>query len=229
MRAKTEQRETARRLRGEGRTYDEIQAALGVSKSSISLWVRDVPVPNADRVRRDRLRRAAETRWGPVRAQRDEERRATKAAAAAEIGPLSDRDLFLVGIALYWAEGSKDKPYDRRESAAFINSDPDVVSVYLRWLRLLGFGEERWRLRVSIHESADVAAAERFWAGLAEVPVERLSRSTLKRHNPTTVRKNVGDSYRGCLVVSVLDSADLYRRIEGWWSRIVVETARRKP
>ncbi|MFD0258134.1 hypothetical protein ACFV4M_03200 [Kitasatospora indigofera] len=229
MRAKTEHRETARRLRAEGRTYDEIQAALGVSKSSISLWVRDVPVPNADEMRRDRLRRAAETRWGPVRARRDEERRATKAAAAAEIGPLSDRDLFLTGIALYWAEGSKDKPYDRRESAAFINSDPDVVSVYLCWLRLLGFGEERWRLRVSIHESADVVAAERFWAALAEVPVERLSRSTLKRHNPTTVRKNVGDNYRGCLVVSVLDSADLYRRIEGWWSRIVVETARRKP
>ncbi|MCX5211110.1 hypothetical protein OG689_17740 [Kitasatospora sp. NBC_00240] len=229
MRARTEHRETARRLRAEGRTYDEIQAAPGVSKSSISLWVRDVPVPNADGIRRDRMRRAAETRWGPVRSQRDEERRATKAAAAAEIGPLSDRDLFLVGIALYWAEGSKDKPYDRRESAAFINSDPDVVSVYLSWLRLLGFGEERWRLRVSIHESADVAAAELFWAGLAEVPVERLSRSTLKRHNPTTVRKNVGDNYRGCLVVSVLDSADLYRRIEGWWSRIVVETARRKP
>ncbi len=220
MRAKTEQQETARRLRGEGRTYDEIRAELGVSKSSISLWVRDVPVPAAAQARRERMRRASETRWEPVRRRRDEERRATKAAAAAEIGPLSDRDLFLVGVALYWAEGSKDKPYDRRESVAFINSDPGVVAVYLRWLRLLGIGAERWRLRVSIHETADVPAAERFWAELAGVPVGVLLRATLKRHNPKTVRRNTGDGYRGCLVISVLDSADLYRRIEGWWNGI---------
>ncbi|MFI6849750.1 hypothetical protein [Kitasatospora sp. NPDC050467] len=94
MRARTELREAARRLRGEGRAYDEIQAEPGVSKSSISLWVRDLPAP---RPSRERMRRAAETRWGPVRRQREEERRATKTAAAAEIGPMSDRDLFLVG------------------------------------------------------------------------------------------------------------------------------------
>ncbi len=226
MRAKTEQQETARRLRGEGRTYDEIQAELGVSKSSVSLWVRDVPVPGAAEARRERMRRASETRWGPVRKQRDAERWATKTKAAAEIGPLSDRELFLVGVALYWAEGSKDKPYDRRENVAFINSDPDVVAVYLSWLRLLGVGEERWRLRVSIHESADVPAAERFWAELAAVPIGFMRRATLKRHRPRTVRRNTGDGYRGCLVISVLDSADLYRRIEGWWNGIA-DTQRR--
>jgi len=39
---------------------------------------------------------------------------------------------------------------------------------------------------------------------------------TLKRHNPKTVRKNVGDSYRGCLRINVRRSSGLYRRIEGW-------------
>ena len=33
----------ARELRGPGHTYSEIAAQLGVSKSSVSLWVRDMP------------------------------------------------------------------------------------------------------------------------------------------------------------------------------------------
>jgi hypothetical protein len=40
----------------------------------------------------------------------------------------------------------------------------------------------------------------------------------LKRHNPVTVRKNVGETYHGCLRIDVKRSADLYRRIEGWAS-----------
>ncbi|TKA10005.1 hypothetical protein FCI23_18890 [Actinacidiphila oryziradicis] len=35
-------------------------------------------------------------------------------------------------------------------------------------------------------------------------------------------RRNVGDGCRGCLRVVVNRSADLYRRIEGWWCGIVV-------
>ncbi|MFB7616393.1 hypothetical protein [Kitasatospora sp. NPDC056181] len=222
MRAKTEQREAARRLRAAGRTYDEIQAELGVSKSSISLWVRDLPRP---RPSRERTRRAAETRWGPVRRQREEERLRTKAAARAEVGPMSDRELFLVGVALYWAEGAKDKEYARRERVRFINSDPQVIQVYLAWLRLLDIPPERWRLRVAIHETADLQAAERHWADIAGVPVELFQRATLKRHNPKTTRMNRGVGYHGCLSVNVLDSADLYRRIEGWWSGMKVDVA----
>ena len=46
-------------------------------------------------------------------------------------------------------------------------------------------------------------------------------RTTLKRHNPTTVRKNIGDSYHGCLRIDVRTSAALYRRIEGWAGAIM--------
>jgi hypothetical protein len=39
---------------------------------------------------------------------------------------------------------------------------------------------------------------------------------TLKRHNPKTVRKNVGEDYHGCLRIDARRGADLYRKIEGW-------------
>src|SRR5262249_84800 len=41
--AKDDVRMKAGELRASGRTYDEIAAELGVSKGSVSLWVRDMP------------------------------------------------------------------------------------------------------------------------------------------------------------------------------------------
>lgn len=226
--AKDDLREQARELRRQGRTYDEIEEALGVSRSSVSLWVRDLPRPER-RSRSELARLAAAERWGPLLETRDTERRATKAGAAREIGDLSDRDLFTMGVVLYWAEGTKDKVYDRRESATIINSDPDVIVVYLAWLELLGVERSRIRFRLHIHESADVDKAQQYWADLVGVDVAEMQRPTLKKHNPKTVRKNVGEGYRGCLIIKVLGSAELYRRIEGWWSGMVVEVKRRKP
>jgi transposase len=42
-RGKVEEQERARALRAEGHTLADIAAKLGVAKSSVSLWVRDVP------------------------------------------------------------------------------------------------------------------------------------------------------------------------------------------
>lgn len=162
-----------------------------------------------------------------LRAEQDQEREKTKRQAAESIGELSDRELFMAGVALYWAEGQKSKPYQRRESVVFINSDPGVIQVYLAWLDLLDVPRERLRFRVMIHETADVAAAERYWADLVGINATALQSTTLKKHNPRTVRKNVGAAYRGCLVVRVLQGAELYCRIEGWWGRIVAQTQTR--
>ncbi|MET9733112.1 hypothetical protein ABZZ79_21445 [Streptomyces sp. NPDC006458] len=218
--AKDDLRAKARELRLEGWTYDQIQMELGCSKSSISLWVRDLPRPE----RRDpteQARLAARKRWEHELAVRDAERQESKAAAASEIGALTDRELFLLGVGLYWAEGSKDKPYARREKVQFVNSDPGVIRVFLAWLDLLRVERERRRYAVMIHETADISGAERYWADLVGADSSAFNKTTLKRHNPKTVRKNVGENYRGCLVVNVLQGAELYRRIEGAWYGIV--------
>ncbi|MER7174328.1 hypothetical protein [Streptomyces mesophilus] len=220
--AKDDLRAKARELRLQGMTYDQIQVELGCSKSSISLWVRDLPKPER-RDSSEQAKLAARKRWEHELAVRDVERQATKDAARAEVAALSDRELFLTGVALYWAEGTKDKPYDRREKAIFVNSDPDVIAVYLAWLELLGVPPEHVQYRVMIHMTADVEAAKRYWADFVGVDVTRLEKTTIKKHNPKTVRKNVGEDYRGCLVISVRQSAELYRRIEGWWSGIAAE------
>lgn len=219
--AKDDLRDRARELRLQGWTYDQIQVELGCSKSSVSLWVRDLPKPE----RRDpteQAKLAARKRWEHELAVRDEERQRTKEAAKRAIGQLSPRELFLVGVSLYWAEGGKDKPYDRRENVAFINSDPGMIQVFLAWLDLLEVERERLRYSVMIHENADAVGAERYWADLVGADRSAFNKTTLKKHNPKTVRRNVGDTYRGCLVIKVLKGADLYRRIEGSWYGIVL-------
>ncbi|WP_406292941.1 hypothetical protein [Streptomyces sp. NBC_00624] len=219
--AKDDLRDRARELRQQGRTYDQIQAELGGPKSSISLWVRDLPKPDPRYSPTERLALMNAGLVG-LRASREKEREETKRLAREAVGDLSDRELFLAGVTLYWAEGSKDKAYSRRESLQFINSDPDVIKLYLRWLDLLGVTHERRHMRVSIHESADAPGTERFWAQPAGIPASELKKTTLKKHNPKTTRRNTTESYRGCLIIYVTKSADIYRRVEGAWYGIVL-------
>ncbi|MGW0947176.1 hypothetical protein ACWD4O_32155 [Streptomyces sp. NPDC002623] len=219
-RAKDDLRERARELRQQGWTYNQIQAELGCSKSSVSLWVRDLPHPEP-KCTPEEQRERMNAGLARLRASREQEREATKWEAAAAIGTLSDRELFLTGVALYWAEGTKDKPHARRESVEFVNSDPGMITVFLAWLDLLEVSRDRLHCRVMIHESADVAAAERYWSGLVGIDRSAMGKTILKKHNPTTVRKNTGDNYKGCLGIKVRRGADLYRRIEGAWYGIV--------
>lgn len=214
-------RERARALRLQGLTYDRIRAELGCSKSSVSLWVRDLPRPARSGTGGEVPAAARRGREAALR-RREEERRETKRAAAGEIGAMSDRELFLLGVGLYWAEGSKAKPYRPQERVTFVNSDPGMITVFLAWLRLLDVPPEHLRFHVHIHESADVSEAERFWAGHVGHGPESFGRTTVKKHNPTTNRRNTGERYRGCLVVRVNKGAELYRRIEGWWYGIVL-------
>lgn len=73
MRRKDEAREAARKLRGEGLSLNAIARQLRVAKSSVSVWVRDVPVP------------VAPAPPGPVPAPSRGSRRCSK---CAEVKPL---------------------------------------------------------------------------------------------------------------------------------------------
>ncbi|MFG2882444.1 hypothetical protein ACGFYV_09000 [Streptomyces sp. NPDC048297] len=219
--AKDDLRDRARELRLQGRTYDQIQVELGRSKSSISLWVRDLPKPERRKRTREEASATAKRGWEARLRLRDEERRRTKQTAAAEVDRLTDRELFLIGVGLYWAEGSKSKPYSRRERVTFVNSDPDMITVFLAWLKLLRTDPGTLRFAVQIHETANVTGAEKFWADHVGIETTELLKTTLKKHNPSTNRKNTAESYYGCLRVDVRDGAELYRRIEGWWYGIV--------
>jgi hypothetical protein len=161
--------------------------------------------------------------WETERPAREARREEMRAEAAGQIGVLSKREILIAGAVAYWCEGAKSKPYRRQHRVVFINSDPGLIKFFLRFLDEAGVASAQLRFRVNIHETADVAGAERFWRGVTGAGPARFLRTTLKRHNPRTVRENVGADYHGCLIVSVRQGADLYRRIEGWAGTIMAE------
>lgn len=216
--AKDEVRAEARALRASGMTYDEIAAKLGASKSSVSLWVRDMARPPRLSYVENRKRSAEGVRryWEKERPVREAKREAIRAAAAAEIGELSDREILIAGAIAYWCEGAKSRGPKYGAHVAFINSDPDLVKFFLRFLRTAGVADDQVIFRVSIHEGAGVLAAQRYWQDVTGASPAKFRKPTLKRHKPKTIRKNIGAGYHGCLRIDVLGSANLYHRIEGW-------------
>jgi transcriptional regulator with XRE-family HTH domain len=217
-RAKDDLRARARELRTQGLDYEEIAGRLSVSKSSVSLWVRDMPWPERLSYEECRKRSVEGSRafWATERPAREAKREEARAAACAEIGELSRRDILIAGAIAYWCEGSKSKPHQLRERVLFINSDPGLIKFFLRFLAAAGVQPTQMRFRVYIHETADVAAAEEFWARITNTEPRTFYKIVFKRHSPKTVRKNVDTEYHGCLRIDVLQSADLYRKIEGW-------------
>jgi transposase len=225
-RAKDDLRARARELRGQGLDYEEIAAALGVAKSSISLWVRDLPAPGRLSYAECRRRSTDGARryWDAERPARDAVRAAERAAAAGQITGLTDRELLIAGAIAYWCEGAKSKPHQRDERVIFMNSDPSLIRFFLRFLEAAGTPRTDLSFRICIHDSADVGAAETFWIEVTGARPEQFRPPTLKRHNPATQRKNVGEGYHGCLRIQVRRSSGLYRKIEGWAAAVMTET-----
>jgi hypothetical protein len=166
-RGKVREREEARRLRASGKTVAEIAAALGVAKSSVSLWVRDVPFTPSKR------------RWGPQR--RPNPASARKQAEIAEcdalgrerIGALNVDAFLAAGVALYAGEGSKTDG-----SVKFANTDPAMLEFFCAWLRAF-FAVDEARLRVSVylHEGLDLDAAESHWSRVTGIPRSQFRRA----------------------------------------------------
>jgi hypothetical protein len=161
-----ELREEARRLRADAWTLLAIADHLGVVKSTVSLWVRDVEfVPGP---------RAASRRRAPNRLQQAKQAEIESAGAwgRALVGELSERDLLIAGAALYAGEGSKT-----RDKVVFANSDPAMVRLFLAWLRrFFAIDEARLRMRLYLHEGLDLDGALRFWSDVTDIPIQQFGK-----------------------------------------------------
>lgn len=216
------EKHTAITLRKEGKSYSEILQKVPVAKSTLSLWLREVGLsaPQKQRLTEKRIQSALKG----ARARRTKRESSTKKifdAAKSEIGEISDQELFLTGVVLYWAEGSKQKPYTTSTGVIFANSDPAMMRLFLRWLKLIGIEEERISYELYIHETARERLHEikLFWSKILGTKISMLSRVYFKK-NQVKNRRNIGREYHGLVRIKVSRSTDLNRRITGWISGI---------
>ena len=158
-RGKLAEREQARLLRAEGRTVAHIASVLGVSKSSVSLWVRDIPIEVRRQV-------PVQRRPHPQHVAKLAEIERCQSGAVDRVGLLSDQAFLAAGAALYAGEGSKTDG-----KVLFANTNADMVAFFCTWLRqFFAIDEARLRARVYLHEGLDLNAAEEHWSGVASIP-----------------------------------------------------------
>ena len=201
-RGKLAERQQARQLRRTGLPLAEIALRVGVSKSSVSLWVRDVefaPLPRPPRGRR-RAPNALQRRK-----QAEIERLAEE--GRTRIGRLSEREFLVAGVALYAGEGSK-----RDGAVKFANTDPRMIAFYCAWLRrFFEIDEARLRVRLYLHEGLDLAGSVAYWSEVTGIPPSQFQKPYRAVPDPTIRRaKHV----HGCVSIDYSCSAT-HRSIMG--------------
>ncbi|MCX6718775.1 MAG: hypothetical protein NTZ38_00100 [Candidatus Taylorbacteria bacterium] len=218
--AKLESKLKAIRLRKLGKTLSEIMREVPVAKSTIALWMKEVglSVPQKQAItekRRAGQRRVAEAQ----RNKRIKRQRELIENARVEIKKMTKRELWFVGIALYWAEGAKEKEERPGNRASFSNSDPKMIAIFIRWLRECAeIPDDRIYLDLYIHEShrAKVDEVLKKWSEVLDMSLFFFKYTYFKKNKIKTLRKNTGALYMGVLRVNIRASSDLNRKITGW-------------
>lgn len=154
-------------LRKLGYSYSQIKEELHVSKSSLSLWLRDMPLPE-ERIRelRDtssiRIERTRETKRKKKQNRLDE----LDKKVAAEIGALTEREIMIAGLFLYWGEGSKTSPM----CTSLSNTDPSVLLFFIKWLEVLGVPKNRLKVHVHLYSDMEIEKELEYWSATLGIP-----------------------------------------------------------
>jgi hypothetical protein len=197
---KAEEQRKARELRALGWSIGEIERAVGVSRASVSLWVRNMELTPEARQRL--LHRAG---LGPTTsAQRSSER-----ARAVRLGYQDEgRDLvrvrgmsYVAGCMLYWAEGDKC-----RNAVRIANSDPEVLVVFVEFLREQ-FDVADERIAISCNLFADHAERqsdiENYWLDRLGLPRSSLRKSIVNSYSKHSQKKRKNKLPYGTCKLSV--------------------------
>lgn len=132
---KKKEKEKAIKLRHKGFSYSEILKTVPIAKSTLSVWLREIGVAKRYKQRLTEKRRQAQFKAQQAcREKRIKITEEIKFLARNEIGKISKRELWLIGTALYWGEGTKQGIRNVSARVTFSNSDPKMIRIFLRWL-----------------------------------------------------------------------------------------------
>lgn len=214
---KTKEREEAIQLRKQGFSYREILEKIPVAKSTLSLWLRGVGLSKRQKQRLTEKKLAGMKRgWIKVHQLRMERWKQIKKEAASKIKNLTTKEFWLIGIALYWAEGTKEKEYRGSTDLKFSNSDFLMILLFRKWVtQFFKIPAEKLRYELYIHEKANWGNATEYWATKLSISANQIQ-VYFKHHNTKPKRKNTGKEYHGQLRIHVKGSVEIVRKIDGW-------------
>ena len=221
-------KQKAIRLRLEGKSYTEILKKLQLkSKGTLSVWFHKLKLPKKSKMllkeNIDRATKHGLLEFNKKRSELiQEENNAAYNFGLNEIRKLNDRELLLLGAALYWGEGTK---YERKNGSialVFTNSDPDMIFVFMKFLRqILKIPEERIRAGIHMYSNveADIRLTRLYWSKITNLPADRFYISQLISVASSLKRDKNGLPY-GTLVIRINDRK-IFFRVKGMMKGLI--------
>jgi len=209
-------KEKAINYRKQGYSYGMISEKLGLAKSTLSNWLKEVPYrPSKETLERIKL--------APIKsAQVAHDRKvaniaAIKKLAKKELGKLTKRDLWLLGIGLYLGEGSK--LYER---IRIINSDPEIIKLAVKWFKeICDLKNENLIPAIHTYPDNNIPETINYWSKITKIPKTQFNKTQIDRRNNKSRKKKRKLPY-GTLHLQIKSNGrkefgkSLHRRIMGW-------------
>ena len=207
------EKEQARSLRRKGRSVKEIERLLSVPRSSVSVWVRDIPLTDAQKKKLSQNGHS----YAVI-----ERRRSTRLANASNVRTkfleegwsdaekFQNIDVFMLGVGLYLGEGSKTD----RGKIELSNTDPRIIQIFITFLtKVCGYPVSRIHAHIGIHSHLSIREAEKYWSRISGIPLKQFSKTSIQRS-----RAGNGERDRlpfGTFSVAVYDTVARVK-LEGW-------------
>ncbi len=216
--AKSDERTKARKMRREGESIKEIAKSVCVSPSTVSIWCKDIELSDEQvRILETRMK---DPTYGlrksylyKLKEAKNMEIESLRLSGMNKIGSLSNRELFLTGAALYWAEGFK-----KDKQIGFANSDPRMLRFIIQWFtECLGITPDQIRARVTINHNYvdDVREIQQYWQREISLPSVQFQKPTIQ-HIAWKKKYDDKKDYKGVLRLRVNMSLKKLRTILGY-------------
>ena len=206
------------KLRKQGLSIKFIAKKINVSVSSVSTWVRDVVLT------KDQFDKLAENARNPYYGNRlkyinkikkltNQKIDRLKKEGIKDVGSLSKRELFLVGVALYWGEGFK-----KDSLVGVATLDMNIAKFFIYWLnKSFNITSKDLLLRVTANISYKnkVNKLTRYWSKELKIPIGQFSKPFFQNTVWKKEYKNKND-YHGVLRIRVRRSINLLRKYFGY-------------
>lgn len=208
----------ARKLRRLGLGIKTIARILKVSSSTVSSWCKDIIL--SQKQYEVLMKRAHDPYYGQRKnnilkqmKKRLDTIERLKQEGIRKIARLNSRELFIAGVALYWAEGFKK---DKR--LGFANSDPAMIRFFLHWLiKSCKVPKQVIRLRVGLNFSHKnrIKKIEVHWTKVTRIPLSQFQKPYFQKF---VWKKEFPDpeNYFGVLRIRANKQLPLFRKINGW-------------
>lgn len=208
-------------LRKGGYSYSEIKKFSSVSKSTLSYWFRGLKLsePQLARLKKKRIEAAQKGSKTKIlkTAKAIEEIQKT---SAQDIGKISKRELWLMGVILYWRERLLNKnDSDLKKGVRFTSSDPHLIKLFIKWLvDAGGIKNEEINFDIFMPEDKEdtLNVFVDYWADVTGFPKSNFSRYYLQKVKARKPKRATKKSGHGLLRVRVRASSMLARQISGW-------------